>query len=107
MIAVLDRDGSPLSSQRLAPAMEVLRASIQRSLRSGDVFTRYSTTQYLILLPTASYENAELVLKRITGVFQKTMAGVSTSTQCGVMPVQPAMADCPDPGRFLPIDQTG
>ena len=107
MIAVLDRDGSPLSSQRLAPAMEVLRASIQRSLRSGDVFTRYSTTQYLILLPTASYENAELVLKRITGVFQKTMAGVSTSTQCGVMPVQPAMADRPDPGRFLPIDQTG
>ena len=107
MIAVLDRDGSPLPTQRLAPTMEVLRTSIQCSLRSGDVFTRYSTTQYLILLPTASYENAELVLNRIIGAFQKTMLGVSTSTQCSVMPVQPTMADCPDPGRFLPINQTG
>lgn len=107
MIAVLDRDGSPLPSQRLSPVMEVLRMSIQQSLRSGDVFTRYSTTQYLILLPSASYENAELVLKRITGAFEKTMLGLSASTRCSVMPVQPAITDCPTPGQFLPIHQIG
>ena len=31
------------------------------SLRHGDVYTRYSVSQYLILLPSASYENGKMV----------------------------------------------
>ena len=51
-------------------AMGQLRKAIQFSLRRGDVFTRYSVTQYLILLPTISYENCEMVLKRIIRNFK-------------------------------------
>jgi hypothetical protein len=34
------------------------------------VFTRYSVSQYLILLPAISYENCEMVLKRIQRSFR-------------------------------------
>jgi hypothetical protein len=43
---------------------ERLRSSIQSSLRSGDVFTRCSATQFLLMLPSASFENAGMVLGR-------------------------------------------
>ena len=51
-------------------AMGQLRNAIQYSLRRGDVFTRYSVSQYLILLPTISMENCEMVLKRILHNFR-------------------------------------
>lgn len=50
--------------------MGQLRNAIQYSLRRGDVFTRYSVSQYLILLPTISMENCEMVLKRILHNFR-------------------------------------
>lgn len=52
-------------------AMSQLKNAIQFSLRRGDVFTRYSVSQYLILLPAISYENGEMVLKRIQRNFKK------------------------------------
>ena len=45
--------------------MEHLNTSILNSLRCSDVFTRYSISQYLILLPTVTAEKGEMVLKRI------------------------------------------
>lgn len=47
-----------------------LRSAIQYSLRRGDVFTRYSVSQYLILLPTINFENCEMVMKRIQRSFK-------------------------------------
>jgi tetratricopeptide (TPR) repeat protein len=52
-------------------AMDELGESICNSLRREDIFCRYSVSQYLLLLPTATYENGELVLKRIIQNFKK------------------------------------
>ena len=41
------------------------------SLRHGDVYTRYSVSQYLILLPSASYENGKMVMQRIIRNYKK------------------------------------
>ena len=48
-----------------------LEESIRSSLRCSDVFTRYSISQYLILLPTITSEMGEMVLKRIISNFRK------------------------------------
>lgn len=40
-------------------------------LRRGDVFTRYSVSQFLIMLPAINYENGEMVMKRIIRNFKK------------------------------------
>lgn len=55
----------------LNKGMEALGDAICSSLRRGDVYSRYSVSQFILLLPTATYENGELVLKRITQTFRK------------------------------------
>ena len=38
-------------------------------LRAGDVVARYSGSQYVVLLPTCTYESGKMVLKRIEDNF--------------------------------------
>lgn len=49
--------------------MELLRDVIKKSLRSGDVYARYSATQYVIMLPTCNYEGGLIALERIEDKF--------------------------------------
>lgn len=64
------QDELPKSSI-MVRAMESLNTAITHSLRRGDVYCRYSIAQYMILLPTASYENGITVMKRIIHNFKK------------------------------------
>lgn len=52
-------------------AMANLEYVIQHSLRSGDILTRYSGNQYLVLLPTCNFETSGMVIKRILKNYQK------------------------------------
>lgn len=72
LISVTNGENSLLDTRkRQNAAVGQLHNAIQFSLRRGDVFTRYSVSQYLILLPTVNYENAEMVMKRIIRNFKK------------------------------------
>lgn len=56
----------------LKDGMELLEQAIRTSLRSGDVASRYSQTQFVVLLPTCTYESAIKVVERIKKKFRKT-----------------------------------
>ena len=45
--------------------------AIHSSLRRGDAFTRYSASQYLVMLGGISWENCQIVINRITDSFTK------------------------------------
>lgn len=45
--------------------MERLEWTLLHSLRSGDVVSKYSGSQFIILLPTCQYETAKMVMERI------------------------------------------
>lgn len=45
--------------------MTKLKNTLRRVLRVGDVAARYSDSQYIVLLPTCTYESSILVAKRI------------------------------------------
>lgn len=67
---------SSLKGDLLKPAVQIramdeLGEAIKGSLRRGDAYSRYSVSQYLILLPTATYENGEMILNRIIHNFKK------------------------------------
>lgn len=51
-------------------AMDKLENVIVSSLRKGDVVSRFSTTQFVLLLPV-SYENGEKVIERILNRFMQ------------------------------------
>lgn len=71
LLTISTEDGMLPKSLILGRAMEHLNKVIMSSLRRGDVYTRYSVSQYLILLPSASFENGEMVMQRIIRNFKK------------------------------------
>lgn len=71
LITISDMKGSLLKPHILKRAMDELSEAICNSLRRGDVFTRYSISQYMILLPTSTYENGAAVIGRIIQNFRK------------------------------------
>ncbi len=64
MLLELDFDERE-QGDRSDSAIEALHNAIVKSLRRGDIFTRYSSTQFLILLLGINEENCGLVYKRM------------------------------------------
>lgn len=73
----------------LSEAMDRLRQAIWNSLRCSDIFTRYSISQYLILLPIDSYENGEAVLQRIVSKFKDLYVCEELKAEYSLQPVKP------------------
>ncbi len=71
LMNISGKDEAPLSKKVHSNVMKKLSESIQAALRSGDVYSRYSVSQYVILLPNASYENSQIVLERILRKFRQ------------------------------------
>jgi len=55
----------------LNTTMDQLLDILVDKLRRGDVISRYSSAQYVIMLPTANFENSTMVLDRIVATFYK------------------------------------
>ncbi len=72
LLTVGDRKGRTLKPEIQARAMERLRASIQKNLRSSDVYARYSVSQFILLLSSATFENSGMVMNRILSAFNKS-----------------------------------
>ena len=71
LLTLSEEDGKLPKSAVLSRAMGHLGDATTNSLRHGDVYTRYSVSQYLILLPSASYENGKMVMQRIIRNYKK------------------------------------
>ena len=62
---------TPLKPTLFNHIMDQIGTCIQQSLRSTDVYSRYSICQYVILLPTANCELGLSILKRIRSQFKQ------------------------------------
>lgn len=85
LITLLDVDGGQLPQARRAAGMEALRAAIVSCCRSGDVCAQFNSSQFLLLLPTASYENGNMVVRRILDAYRRTMLGMTTLVHCSTI----------------------
>ena len=100
MTILYDRDGEPLSTKRCGEAMDALHNAIYHVLRTGDVFTRFSRDQYLIMLPSSSHENAAVALERVLANYRRSLSGMTTQVQYSILPVLP-----PGSGGSSPVPQ--
>lgn len=105
MLTLTDRRGNALESRQRAVAMEELHDVIRGCLRAGDAFTRISATQYLILLPTANYENGVKILQRIIDRYEQTLAGKGAMVQYSLLPVLPAGENEHQAAHFEPMEK--
>ncbi|MDO4270931.1 MAG: BTAD domain-containing putative transcriptional regulator [Eubacteriales bacterium] len=74
----------------LAKAMDQLLTAARTSLRNCDVVARFSPAQYVLLLPTVTYETGQMVLERIRKAFRRLNPRSPVVLSCKLRPLRPA-----------------
>lgn len=72
LCSIVDGQGRPMKNEQKLNAMaEELFDSIKHSLRRGDSFTRFSPSQFLILLVGTNKEDCDIIFERIENYFSR------------------------------------
>ena len=82
--------GKELSRRSLGTAVDNLQQLVCDNLRQGDVVTRCSASQLIIMLPQANYENSCLVCQRLLRAFGRQYPHSPVSIHYSVQPLEPA-----------------
>ena len=90
ILSVTDKEGDELARRSLDRAMENLQLQIQRGLRKSDIMSRCSSSQFVVLLLQANYENSQMVCDRIVRSFGRTYPHSPAKIHVAVMPVEPS-----------------
>lgn len=89
LITVTSDSRRELTQKQTNATMDRLREVIATSLRRNDVFARYSVTQHLIMLPSASFENGQMVMNRIVSAFRSQYPKMPITLQYKLLPLDP------------------
>lgn len=91
LLTITDANGERLKQKTLSPAMDKLMNAIGTSLRHGDVYTRFSISQYLVMLPCVTLENGEMVMARIIRRFRHDNPRSTAVIHYNVQPIEPRL----------------
>lgn len=89
LLSITSSPEKPLSKRSQSRIIEQLGASLRTNLRRGDVISRCSASQYIILLPQANYENSCMVCRRVLAAFQRKHPHVTARIHYLVQPLTP------------------
>ena len=95
-IALLSLHGEnrkPLARRSLDCAMDNLQALVVDNLRQGDVVSKCSISQLVIMLPQANYENSCAVCQRIIKAFCRQYPHSPATIHFSVQPLEPTLPD--------------
>jgi len=71
LLTLTNTDGEMPSLKMLNGHIDKIQACIQKTLRKGDVFAKYSVSQFIMMLPLTTFEDGEMAIKRIIKKFHK------------------------------------
>ena len=83
--------GDPLPKRSLERIMNQLGQQIRVNLRRGDVISRCSTTQYILMLPKANYEDSCMVCRRVINAYHKAYPHTAVRIRFLVQPLTPGI----------------
>ena len=89
LLSVLDKDGGDLAQRSLDRTMKNLQEQIRTNLRKGDIASRCSVSQFIIMLPQANYENSCMVCRRIVSAFNRQYPHSPARIDFVVEPMEP------------------
>ena len=84
------KEGEALSPQKQDTVMRRLGSCIRNNLREGDIFSRYSVSQFILLLPLASYKDSEGVLERVTKRYRHDNPHSPAAVSYSLQTIEPA-----------------
>ena len=88
LLLLVDRDGQELKAKKLEKAMDNLEEVIRSSLRRGDSVAKCTSSQYVIMLPAANYENSMMVCDRIARAYNRKYPHSDTMVHYEVCPIE-------------------
>lgn len=91
LVTITDAVGSMPQKKLLNKAVDKLSESIKGSLRRGDVYARYSVSQFIIMMPSLTYENGEMVMQRIVNNFRKKNPKLFVYLNYKLQPLEPSV----------------
>lgn len=72
LATIVDTYGEKPDDDQLEAGMDTLFTAIQDTLRKGDVFTKFSSSQYVVMLPSANAEKGgQIAAKRLQTAFNE------------------------------------
>ena len=89
LLSITGAPGNPISKRSLSRIMDQVGTTLRTNLRRGDVISRCSASQYIIMLPKANYENSCMVCRRCIAAFQRAHPHVSARINHLVQPLTP------------------
>ena len=89
LLSITGTPEKPLTKRSTNRIMEQLGHTLRTNLRRGDAISRCSTSQYILLLPKANYENSCMVCRRCMAAFQRAHPHVKVSLHYLVQPLTP------------------
>jgi DNA-binding SARP family transcriptional activator len=91
LISVTGEGGKVLSKRSLERVMENLQNVVLSDLRKGDIVSRCSVSQFILLLPQANYENSCMVCQRIIKAFYRQFPHSPAKLLYAVQPLMPSV----------------
>lgn len=92
MLSASMRDGSTPPLRMLGGYMDKLGDCIQASLRRGDVVSKYSVSQYILLLPAPSADKGKIALDRIISQFTERYPRCPLLLRASIREIDPVLA---------------
>jgi len=89
LFSVHGHRGKELARRSLDLAMNNLQELIVSNLRQGDVVTRCSVSQFIVMLPQANYENSCAVCQRLLKAFYRQYPHSPADIRYSVQPLDP------------------
>lgn len=91
LMTVTDAKGDIPERGKLNRVMDELLEIIRASLRKGDVASRFSATQYVVMLPSLTYENGQMVLGRISKRYKAAYRNRGVQIHVSLQPLEPSV----------------
>ena len=89
LLSVTSESGGELPKRSLDRVMENLLDLIRSCLRKGDIASRCSVSQFILMLPQANYENSCMVCERIIKSFCRQYPHSPAQLHYTVQPLEP------------------
>jgi DNA-binding SARP family transcriptional activator len=89
LFSITDTEGNMLSNRSLNCAADNFQKLLQQLLRKGDVISRCSVSQFLVILPQANYENSCMVCDRMLKAFVRQYPHSPAVLHYAVRPLEP------------------
>lgn len=91
LLTVVGKNNTVPEVPLLTIAMDTLQEAVVSSLRIGDVVARFSSTQFVLMLSSLTFESGEKVLERIENKFNKIYKSRPVTIHKLLYPLEPVL----------------